>query len=130
MSIQFALLIPRICICCKRDHHHAPDLRNFQPLGEAAMMCKDCLQRPQYALVSKSDATTRYGVSEIELAELSFFTKTTAKGFKMKLFLESQLRALVSKRDSSQCCGSGGTASRPPPQAAGSWSASRMFETP
>ena len=40
--IQFALLIPRVCISCKRDHNHAPDLRNFQPLGEAAMLVVLC----------------------------------------------------------------------------------------
>lgn len=99
MSIQFAVLIPRICLCCKRDHHHAPELRNFQPLGEAAMICKDCLLRPQYALVTKTDAMRQFGLTEIELAKLSFFTKTTAKGYKMKLYLESQLKTLVGKRD-------------------------------
>ncbi len=28
----------RVCLSCKRDDHHAPDLVPFQPLGATAML--------------------------------------------------------------------------------------------
>ena len=59
-----------------------------------ALQCRDCLKRPQYAMVTKTEALKR-GFGEAELAGLQFFSKTSARNFKMKLYLESQLADLV-----------------------------------
>ena len=50
-------------------------------------------------MVTKTDALKRFGVTEKDLSELDFFAKTSGRNFKMKLYLESQLVALVAQRD-------------------------------
>ena len=50
---------------------------------------------PRYATVTKTDAMKRFGVSEMQLDELSFFSKTSGQKFKMKLYLQSQLEVRV-----------------------------------
>ena len=50
-------------------------------------------------MVTKTEALKR-GFGEAELAGLQFFSKTSARNFKMKLYLESQLADLVAARGS------------------------------
>ncbi len=48
--------------------------------------------------MTKTEALKRFGVHEGELAGLEFFSKTSARNFQMKLYLESQLAGLVAAR--------------------------------
>ena len=48
--------------------------------------------------MTKTEALTRFGVHEGELAGLQFFSKTSARNFQMKLYLESQLAGLMTAR--------------------------------
>ena len=190
-TIQFALLIPRVCHCCKRDDHHAPNLVLFQPLGEGKMLvcshlgfeCCEIVHNVSYSWLRACDklgplradiigiafenvppiyvnmclfsdkctcpipvpwlheATSvchgdenrcdqalrrdrsiyspdksSFAISntiiyhhikrwnlricaQIELDELRFFSKTSGKNFRMKLYLEHQLGAVVAARD-------------------------------
>ena len=95
-GIQFAVLRPRSCVSCKRKD--PPELAGFPPLGEHALLCRDCCRRPEYELITKTDALNKFKLMDHDLKDLAFVKRMNKGRFFMKLFLLSQVKQKASAK--------------------------------